>query len=45
MGKVDESWMEYYRKMNNINQKARKLRKNMTLQERKFWNIIKNRQV
>ena len=30
--------------MNDINQKARELRKNMTSQERKLWNIIKNRQ-
>ena len=30
--------------MNNINQKARELRKNMTPQERKLWNILKNRQ-
>ena len=30
--------------MNEINQKARDLRKNMTSQERKLWNILKNRQ-
>ena len=30
--------------MNNINLNARKLRKNMTEQERKLWNMIKNRQ-
>ena len=30
--------------MDDINQKARDLRKNMTSQERKLWNIIKNRQ-
>lgn len=30
--------------MNDINFKARILRKNMTPQERKLWNIIKNRQ-
>ena len=30
--------------MNNINLNARKLRKNMTEQERKLWNIIKDRQ-
>ena len=29
--------------MNNL-QKARELRKNMTPQERKLWNILKNRQ-
>ena len=30
--------------MNNINQNARKLRQNMTKQERALWNILKNRQ-
>lgn len=30
--------------MNEINQNARELRKNMTPQERKLWNIIKNKQ-
>lgn len=30
--------------MNNIKQNARNLRKNMTDQERKFWQIIRNRQ-
>lgn len=30
--------------MNNIKQNARNLRKNMTNQERKFWQIIRNRQ-
>ena len=30
--------------MNDLNQKARELRKNMTPQERKLWNILKNRQ-
>ena len=30
--------------MNKINQNARELRKNMTSQERKLWNIIRNRQ-
>ena len=30
--------------MNDLTQKARKLRKNMTAQERKIWAIISNRQ-
>ena len=30
--------------MNDLNIKARELRKNMTSQERKLWNILKNRQ-
>ena len=30
--------------MNDLKQKARELRKNMTPQERKLWNILKNRQ-
>lgn len=30
--------------MNNQIEKSRQLRKNMTLQERKLWNIIKDRQ-
>ena len=30
--------------MNNLNLKARDLRKNMTPQERKLWNILRNRQ-
>lgn len=30
--------------MNDINQKARELRINMTKQERKLWNLLKNRQ-
>ena len=30
--------------MNDLNLKARDLRKNMTSQERKLWNIIKNKQ-
>jgi len=30
--------------MNNQIEKSRQLRKNMTLQERKLWDIIKNRQ-
>ena len=30
--------------MNDINQKARELRKNMTKQERKLWTLLKNRQ-
>jgi len=30
--------------MNKLTPNARNLRKNMTLQERKLWNIIKNKQ-
>ena len=30
--------------MNYLNEKARELRKNMTPQERKLWNILKNKQ-
>ena len=30
--------------MNKFKQNARYLRKNMTVQERKFWNIIRNKQ-
>ena len=30
--------------MNNQIEKSRELRKNMTVQERKLWNIIRNRQ-
>lgn len=30
--------------MNNQIEKSRQLRKNMTLQERKLWDIIKDRQ-
>lgn len=34
----------YYTTMNELTPNARNLRKNMTAQERKLWNVIKNNQ-